>query len=151
MTPETLEYNQENQNQVNTMNRNNTGKTVFLVDDDIDFLMQQKIQLEAAGFQVKTAESQKQAEEMLVSFRPDIAVIDLMMEHTDGGFSLCYHIKKKDSSIPVIIVTSVASETGLEFDTATEEERLWIKADAMLAKPVRFEQLRSEMDRLLKG
>ena len=31
---------------------------------------------------------------------------------------------------------------------ATEEERSWIKADALLAKPIRFEQLKAEIDRL---
>ena len=43
--------------------------------------------------------------------------------------------------MPVILVTAVASETGLDFDAATAEERGWIKADAVLDKPVRFEQL----------
>ena len=64
---------------------------------------------------------------------------------------LCHRIRKKDPSIPVILVTSVNSETGMEFNAATDQERSWIKADALLAKPVRFEQLRREIDRLLKA
>jgi CheY-like chemotaxis protein len=64
---------------------------------------------------------------------------------------LCYRIKKQDPTIPVIMVTSVTSETGLDFDATTKEERSWIKADALLDKPVRFEQLQREMNRLLKG
>jgi hypothetical protein len=48
------------------------------------------------------------------------------------------------------LVTAVTSETGLEFDAATEEERSWVKADAMLAKPLRFEQLLAELRQLLK-
>ena len=51
----------------------------------------------------------------------------------------------------LVLVTAVASETGLAFDAATDEERLWVKADAMLAKPIRFEQLRRLMARLLEG
>ena len=39
-----------------------------------------------------------------------------MMENVDAGFTLCYHIQKKDPTIPVILVTSVNSETGLDFD-----------------------------------
>jgi len=72
------------------------------------------------------------------------------MEHSDAGFALAYHIKKKDESIPVILVTAVASETGLEFDVATNEERSWVKADAFLAKPIRFEQLLAEIKKYLK-
>lgn len=125
-------------------------KTILVVDDDFDFAQQQKLQLENAGFNVLLADSQRRAEEMLSQIRPDLAVVDLMMEYKDSGFALCYHIKKKDPSIPVILVTAVTSETGLEFDAATEEERSWVKADAMLAKPLRFEQLLAELRQLLK-
>jgi hypothetical protein len=48
------------------------------------------------------------------------------------------------------MATAVASEAGLGFDTATPEERSWVKADALLNKPIRPEQLRKEMLRLLK-
>jgi CheY-like chemotaxis protein len=126
------------------------NKTILIVDDDVDFLTQQELVLKAAGYNVIAAGGQAQAEEILAEKRPDLAVVDLMMEHQDGGFALCYHIKKKDPSIPVILVSAVTSETGLEFDAATDEERSWVKADVMLAKPVRFEQLKREIDRLLE-
>jgi CheY-like chemotaxis protein len=122
---------------------------VLLVDDDDDFLFQQKLQLENAGFEVIAAQGQASAEEILERQRPDVAVLDVMMENPDAGFVLCHHIRKRDASIPVILVTSVNSETGMDFDMTTEEDRAWIKADAFLAKPIRFEQLRSEIDRLL--
>ena len=123
--------------------------TVLLVDDDDDFLFQQRLQLEAAGFEVIAAEGQAKAKEILAQRRPDLAVIDVMMENPDAGFTLCHWIRKKDPTLPLILVTSVNSETGLDFAMATEEERSWIQADAMLAKPIRFEQLKQEIDRLL--
>ena len=129
--------------------RNPQDCMVLVVDDDIDFLSQQKAQLEAVGFRVTTADSQKQAEEILQTLRPDVAIVDLMLEHQDGGFALCYHLKRKDPTIPVILVTGVTSETGIEFDAATDEERSWVKADLFLAKPVRFEQLLAQIEKLL--
>jgi len=123
--------------------------TVLLVDDDDDFLFQHRLQLEHAGFEVTAVRGQKQAEEAFARQRPDVAVLDVMMEYPDSGFVLCHHIRKKDPSIPVILVTSVNRETGMDFDMATEEDRVWIKADALLAKPIRFEQLLGEIDRLL--
>jgi CheY-like chemotaxis protein len=135
--------------ETNTPNRD--PRTVLLVDDDGDFLFQQKVQLEAAGFHVLTAAGQRQAEEILAQHRPDLAVVDLMMDNPDTGFTLCYRIRKKDPSIPVIMVTSVNSETGLEFDMGTDAERSWIRADALLSKPIRFEQLKGEIDRLLNN
>ncbi|MCL4691450.1 MAG: response regulator [Candidatus Hydrogenedentes bacterium] len=125
------------------------SRTILLVDDDEDFVYQQKVQLEALGYRVVTADSKTAAERALSSARPDLAVVDLMMEDMDAGFSVCHNIKKKDKSIPVIMCTGVVSETGLEFDAVTGEERAWVKADVLLSKPVRFEQLKREIDRLL--
>lgn len=127
----------------------NTTYTVLVVDDDPDFLAQQQMLLESAGHTVLTAEGESKAEALLNETRPDIALVDLMMEHQDGGFALCYHIKSKYPDLPVILITAVTSETGLEFDASTDEERSWVKADAMLTKPVRLEQLQREMTRLL--
>jgi len=126
------------------------SKRVLLVDDDPDFLLSTGTLLRSAGYTVTTAESVADAEGKLAEERPDVAIIDLMMEEFDGGFSLCHSIKKRDASIPVIMVTAVTSDTGLNFDESTGGDRSWIKADALLAKPVRFEQLQRELGRLLK-
>ena len=125
-------------------------KTILLVDDDPDYLMPIETQLRNAGFSVSTAESMKDALARIEHSMPDMAIVDLMMEHDDSGFVLCHHLKRRNPSIPVILVTALTRETGLEFDADTDEERSWIKADVMLDKPVRFEQLLREIDRLLK-
>lgn len=127
-----------------------TPKTrVLIVDDDEDFLFQHKIQLEAAGFDVITASTRQQAEEIAAAARPDIAIVDLMMERHDDGFVLSHHLKRMAPGLPVIMVTAVTAETGLNFSPGTAAEQAWVGADALLAKPIRFEQLRREMDRLL--
>lgn len=124
--------------------------TVLVVDDDVDFLTQMRLQLEASDYDVLVAETAEAAREVLARKRPDIAVVDLMLEQPDAGFTLCYQIKREHPTLPVIMVTAVATATGLSFDAETDEERAWIKADSLLAKPVRFEQLQREMQRLLK-
>ena len=126
------------------------SKQILLVDDDPDFLLSTQTLLKNAGYEVTTAEGVSEAKEKLGDWRPQAAVIDLMMEDVDGGFSLCHHIKGLDASIPVIMVTAVTSETGLDFAGAASGDHSWIKADALLAKPVRYEQLQRELDRLLK-
>jgi CheY-like chemotaxis protein len=126
-------------------------KTILLVDDDVDYLAQTQLQLEAAGYRVVTADGPREALAILADLRPDAAIVDLMMEHLDDGFVLAHKVKRMDAAIPVVLVTAVTSETGFEFDTATEEERSWIEADAVLDKPVRIEQLTREIERLTKG
>ncbi len=126
-----------------------SAKTVLMFDDDPDFILQQKLQLQAAGYLVVDSDSAENVPGLVEDVDPDIVVVDLMMEEEDTGFTICYTCKKIRPDMPVIMVTGVASETGLEFDAATDEERSWVKADALLAKPIRFEQLQAEIQRLL--
>ncbi|HOU53644.1 MAG TPA: response regulator [Myxococcota bacterium] len=127
-----------------------TGKTVLLVDDDGDFLEAMAARLRADGFRVITAEGQVRGHEVIESGEPfDLAVLDLMMEYTDSGFVLGREVRRRRPGVPVILVTGVAAETGIEFDAATVEERRWVPAEAVLPKPVRYEQLRAEVERLL--
>lgn len=135
---------------MNAAKRDRANRAVLLVDDDPDFLLQQRAQLEAAGYRVVAAASRGEAERLLDGPRPDVAVVDLMMEDPDAGFTLCHRLRARWPETPVIVVSSVNSETGLDFDVATRAERSWIKADALLPKPIRFEQLEREIHRLLK-
>jgi CheY-like chemotaxis protein len=123
---------------------------VLIVDDDEDFRMQARLQLQADGHTVIEAENTSQAQQLLADEKPDIAIVDLMMDEVDAGFTLCYHMKKTYPNMPVILATGAASETGIEFDSSTDEERSWVKADVVLNKPLRFEQLTTEIHRLLE-
>ncbi len=125
-------------------------KRILIVDDDIDLLIQMKMQIEGFGFSVITAESQKEGEEILANEKPDLAILDLMMENKDSGFILGYKIKKLYPDVPVIIATAVTAETGMVFGLDTEEERNWIKADQYLEKGIRPDQLLREINKLLK-
>ncbi|MBN2722926.1 MAG: response regulator [Deltaproteobacteria bacterium] len=124
------------------------NKNVLLVDDDPDVLEQQNVLLKSLGFNTVCASGESEAMDILKSFKPDLAVIDLMMEEMDGGFILAYEIKKISNDIPVIMTTAVTNVTGMEFENSSLEEKNWIKADVILPKPVRFEQLKGEIQRL---
>jgi len=127
------------------------SRVVLIVDDDEDILFQMKLNLAETGFDIHTAGSEKDARKILETVTPDLAILDLMMEHRDSGFVLSHHIKKHFPEAKIILVTAVTSETGLEFDTATPENRAWIKADTIMSKPVRKDQLLREIDALMGG
>lgn len=129
---------------------NNNKKTILVIDDDIDYLEQMKIQLSSFGFKPIIAESQKEGEEKINEFKPDLAIVDMMMENQDSGFIFCYKLKKKYPDVPIIIATAVTAETGMIFSLNTEEERSWIKADLYLEKGIRSDQLQREINKLLK-
>lgn len=125
-------------------------KKLLLVDDDLDILEQLSLALGGEGYEVVTAQGRKEGEEILMLGRPDLAIIDLMMEEMDSGFVLCHEMKKLYPDMPVIILTAVTAATGLDFHARSDEARSWVKADALLDKPVRFEQLKEEVQRLLQ-
>ncbi|MDT8309575.1 MAG: response regulator [Bacteroidales bacterium] len=122
---------------------------IFLVDDDIDYLEQLKIQVESLGHTAVIANGQKEAERMLEAFVPDLVIYDLMMENKDSGFILAYKTKKRYPDVPVIIATAASAETGIVFSLEKEADKQWIRADKYLEKGLRTDQLQREINKLL--
>ncbi len=127
------------------------NKKILLVDDDIDLLEQNKLMLEARGFEVVTAESASEGFEVFEKENPDAAVIDLIMEHHDSGFVLTHKIKNTElgKKIPVFILTSATYDTGYKFGVTSEDEREWIKCDDYLNKPVVIEELLTKLNNFI--
>ena len=126
-------------------------KRILVVDDDPDCLEQVRLVVSAMGHEVVTASSRAEGEELLLTGQPDLAVLDLMMEEMDSGFVLCHTIKRLYPELPVILVTGVTAATGLNFKTQDARGRKWIEADLLLDKPVRPEELKSAVARLLNA
>jgi len=122
-------------------------RSVLVVDDDPDFRYQISALLEREGFSVVAVEGEIQAEAALREQRPDLAVVDLIMEHLDGGFALAHRLKRLTPPVPVILVTSLAREAGRDYFEGLP--RSWAEHDTILHKPVRLEDLRREIVRLL--
>lgn len=130
------------------MNKDNIN--ILIVDDDPDYLLQLESQVKSFGFNVTTADGQKHAEEIISEQKPDLCIYDLMMEEQDSGFVLAYKTKMKYPDVPIIIATAVTSDTGYNFKNEAENKESWIKADLLLEKGIRADQLQREINRLLK-
>lgn len=128
----------------------NIKKLVLIADDDADYLFQMESMIKGIGFDVITAESQAQAEQLLETTKPDLAIFDLMMEQEDSGFILAYKTKRKYPNLPIIIASAATAETGFTFDLYNETDKNWIKADLYLEKGIRADQLHREINKLLK-
>jgi DNA-binding response OmpR family regulator len=123
-------------------------KTILLADDDHDYLEQMKFHVEQFGFKTITANNQKECEKLIETEKFDMAILDLMMENDDSGFILSYKIKKKYPATPVMLASAVSKETRFVFEP--EIENNWIKADKLLEKGIRPDQLHREINKLLK-
>ena len=125
------------------------AKKILVVDDDPDIVEQVSMILKQDGHEVHAAGTQAEAEEILMSMKPDLAILDLMMEEKDTGFVLCHRIKKLYPDTPVMMVTAVKAATGLSFAADSAAQQSWLKADHLMDKPIRAERLRSDVTRLL--
>lgn len=125
------------------------AKKILVVDDDPDTTDQLSVILKGSGYDVVVANSQEEAENAVMGVRPDLAIVDVMMEHSDSGFVLCHELKRLFPELPVAILTSVKAATDLSFAPENADEKSWVKADCVLDKPVRPERLRNEVRRLL--
>ena len=128
-----------------------SNKKILIVDDDPDYLYVMENQVSRMGYEVISAGSEKEGMQILEELKPDLAIIDLMMENADSGFVLSKNIKNRYPDFPVILATGVSSETGLVFGVDEDEDRKWIKADRYLEKGIRPEQLKAEIHRLIKA
>lgn len=128
----------------------NDSKLILIADDDTDYLYQIEMMVKSFGFDVKTAEGQAEAEKILETTKPDLAIFDLMMEQEDSGFILAYKARRKYPDMPIIIASAATAETGYSFDLYDENNKNWIKADLYLEKGIRPDQLHREINKLLK-
>ncbi|MBA7535772.1 hypothetical protein ES705_28030 [subsurface metagenome] len=64
---------------------NKKGKKILIIDDDPDFVRTTGIVLKSAGYEVLEAFSGKEGLEKSRSDKPDLYIIDLMMETYSEG------------------------------------------------------------------
>ena len=130
-----------------TTKKEATPKKVLLVDDDRDFLEMHTAVLEHRGYEVITARSSKECMEVLDDARPDIVILDVMMEQFDSGFKASENIKKKYKDLPVMLLTSIGAQTNLDFSSSQDVLEV-SGADVLLDKPVSPKVLIDEIERL---
>jgi twitching motility two-component system response regulator PilH len=122
-------------------------KKVLLVDDDRDFLEMHTAVLEHRGYEVITARNANECMAKLEEVKPDIVILDVMMEQFDSGFKASEKIKKIHKDLPVMLLTSIGAQTNLDFSSS--EEVLKVSgADILLDKPVSPKVLIDEIERL---
>jgi DNA-binding response OmpR family regulator len=111
-------------------------KNILIVDDDRDVFESMKIVLEAEGYGVDWATDGGEALQKARAAKPDLMILDVMMNTDDEGFQVTYKMKqdKELSCIPIIMVTSVASRTGFSFNRVRDED--FLPVNEFLEKPV---------------
>lgn len=126
------------------------GKTILVVDDDPDIVETTKAVLEAADYDVITASNGTEAIAKAKSAKPDLVVLDIMMERETEGFHVAYEMKSSDEMkhIPIIVLTAVGQKSGFHFAPETDED--FLPVDAFMEKPLDGRQLLKAIAELLQ-
>jgi CheY-like chemotaxis protein len=122
---------------------------ILLIDNDIDFIDMNKAVLQHNGYEVYFAYNSQEGYELARLEKPDIIVLDLMMEEHDSGFTLAKRLKQDPSMkhIPVLMLTAVADRTGFEF--SQDKDGYWMKTDAFIDKPCPPKDLMAKIKEML--
>ena len=126
-----------------------SAKTVLLVDDDADFVEMIRVLLEESGYSVRVAYSGKQCLEEVAARRPDLIILDMVMEKASDGFDLSRELRnaERTKGIPLVMITSVNDSIPFRL----EPDRTWLPVDALLEKPVDPHLLFAVVNRALTG
>jgi CheY-like chemotaxis protein len=127
---------------------------ILVIDDDPDFLDAVTPILESALYDVVTAANPDEGKEKLFSKKPDLILLDIMMDSLFDGFSLCHAIKtskeyKEFNDTPIIFVSAVKEKTGSRFQFKGQEQGM-VGPDDYIDKPVKPDDLLSRIENLLK-
>ncbi len=105
---------------------------ILIVDDDIDIIEANKVILEAAGHEVISAMNKAEGMQAALNEKPDLMILDVMMDEPDDGFALAQDLRIKGVQTPIIMLTSVGRVTGMDF--GIDEELLPV--NEFIQKPV---------------
>lgn len=124
-------------------------KRILIIDDDMDYAEALRIVLENNGYAVDHAPNISDGRMSMERNRPDLIVLDVMMDKHTDGFEFCYSLKHDEECkrIPVLMVTAVTEKTGFKFSPETDGE--YLEADDYVAKPIPVAELLSRVKKLV--
>jgi CheY-like chemotaxis protein len=125
------------------------AKRILIVDDDADFITATRAVLAGAGYEVAECSKAVEALAKVHEFRPDLLVLDVMMETGTAGFDVAYQVRKDPhyARMPILMVTAIHRTTPLRFSPETDGE--FLPVEKLLDKPVPADVLLQEVAHLL--
>lgn len=127
---------------------------ILIIDDDPDIVMTARMVLEDAGHKVMDAKNGKSGMEIIRKDRPDIIILDVMMDTATEGFQLALKLRNPDpesdyaefAGIPILMLTAIHSTTPLRFEADID----YLPVELFVDKPIDPEDLIGKVEWLLE-
>jgi len=132
---------------------------VLIVDDDPMVVRALQLALQAKGHEVLTAGSREEGEEVAISDKPDVMIVDVMMPEGTEGFHLVWKLRQaedeKVKNVPIIMVTGIHETTSLRFypdqTDGTYQPGEFLPVQEWIDKPVQVEKLLEKVEKLARA
>jgi len=114
---------------------------ILVIDDEPDFLLAVQMVLEANDFEMETATTPEEGIDKVLSAKPDLVILDVMMPTGYEGFDVAREIREKHKLIelPILMLTSIHKSKKVPYRFAPDEE--YLPVDVFLDKPIEPEAL----------
>lgn len=124
-------------------------KKILVIDDDPDFLLAVRMVLDAHDFEMEEATTPEEGVSKVVSVKPDLVILDIMMPTGYEGFDVAREIREKHKLIdlPILVLTSIHSTKKVPYRFAPDED--YLPVDVFLDKPIKPEQLIDSIQEML--
>jgi DNA-binding response OmpR family regulator len=120
------------------------GRSVLVVDDDVELLEAVARVLRGAGFEVRTARNGRTVKELILGRAPDLVITDILMPDRDG-VEVIDELRRTTRGIRVLAMSGRAEFGGLNLLELAKS----LGADATLAKPFNGEELLAKVNALI--
>jgi len=90
--------------------------SVLCVDDDEDTLEMLRIALESGGYKMVSAINAEEGLKKAKADKPDLIIVDLMMEEVDSGTGLVMKLRAAGLNAPIYMLSSVGDSLSRNID-----------------------------------
>jgi CheY-like chemotaxis protein len=127
---------------------------ILVIDDDPDFIDAVTSILKSALYEVSSVSSPAEVKQVIFRERPDLIIMDIMMDSLFDGFSICHAVKTSPEyetfhDVPVLMVSAVKEITGTGFPIVKDDPGM-AGPDAFMDKPVKPAELLAKIKRMLE-
>ncbi len=130
---------------------------IFVVDDDEDALLITSSVLTANGYAVDTASSGADAIAKIDGVKPDLIILDVMMEDSTAGIRVVHSLRDPESkafhagyqNVPILMLTSVQQHLNVKL--AQYAGTSLLRVDKFIEKPIKPRALLDTVASMLAG
>jgi len=101
--------------------------------------------LKSKGFDIVTATNPNDGYKIVTEQKPDLIILDVMMDEPDDGFYLAQKFRREKITTPILMYTSISKAVGMDFDKSE-----MVPVDDFVEKPITPDQLLDKVETLLK-